>query len=182
MIYQLAIVSETHNMFEPNQLLKKAQNSIFYRWLLNQSLSWTIPFNRPHGFKVMEIGDRQIKTWLPYKKRNMNHIKGIHACALATISEFTTGLLLIHLLGAKNYRLILKQLEMEYHYQGKMTATATFAIDQVWLDEQVYHPLAQNTSVIVVCAIQVHDVNGNHLSTGQVHWQLKAWDHVKTKM
>lgn len=140
-----------------------------------------IPFNKPHGFKITEIGDYHIKLLLPYKRRNLNHIKGLHACALATLSEFATGLLLISKLGFNTYRIIMQRLEMDYHYQGKMNATAHFAISESWLNDQIYHPLKTAESINVICEIKIFDAQNNHLTTGKVHWQIKEWKRVKTK-
>lgn len=140
-----------------------------------------IPFNKPHGFNIDEIGDHHIKTRLPYRRKNLNHIRGLHACALATLSEYTTGLLLISKLGFNKYRIILQRLEMDYHYQGKMDATGAFSITKEWLDQQIYVPLQSQDSVGIICEIKIHDVKGNHLTTGKVHWQIKEWKRVKTK-
>lgn len=164
-----------------DKILMKARTSGFYRWLLNRALDQMIPFNKPHGFEVMEIGDHLLKTRLPYRKKNLNHIRGLHACALATISEFTTGFLLVSKLDAKKFRLIMQRLEMEYHYQGKMDAIATFAISESWLESNIFQPLKTNDAVVVNCQVKIHDVKGNHLSTGNVFWQIKDWNKVKTK-
>ena len=164
------------------KIVEKAKSSSFYLWLLNSGLNRMIPFNKPHGFKVVEITDTSIKTKLPYKRGNFNHIKGLHACALATLSEFSTGFLMISRLDPKKYRIILKTLEMEYHYQGKMDGFGTFEIDDQWLDEKIYNPLKENESTVVICEIKIHDTEGNHLTTGKVHWQVKSWDKVKTKL
>lgn len=169
-------------MFEPAKIIEKAKKSPFYRSLLNFSLNRMIPFNKPHGFLVAEIGDYHLKTKIPYKTRNFNHIRGLHACALATLSEFTTGFLLVTKLDAKKYRLIMQKLEMNYHYQGKMDAFAEFKISEDWLSEKIYETLKTAEAVVVVCEVKIHDVNGNHLTTGLVHWQIKEWNKVKTKV
>lgn len=169
-------------MFEPAKILEKAKNSSFYRAVLNLSLDRMIPFNKPHGFKVVEIGDHSLKTYIPYKRRNWNHIRGLHACALATLSEFTTGFLLVTKLDSKKYRLIMQKLEMNYHYQGKMDAYATFSISEKWLEDQVITPLREQDAVVVVCEVKIHDIKGNLLTTGNVHWQIKDWTKVKTKL
>jgi acyl-coenzyme A thioesterase PaaI-like protein len=168
-------------MIDPNTLLEKAKTSDFYRWLLNLSLNRMIPFNKPHGFKIWEVEDYRIKTLLPYKRKNFNHIRGLHACALATISEFTTGFLLVTKLNARKYRLIMKKLEMEYHFQGKMDAYAEFSISNEWLQTNIYEPLKTQEAVVVICTIKIHDIQGNHLTTGNVHWQIKDWEKVRTK-
>ncbi|GAB1446624.1 MAG: DUF4442 domain-containing protein [Cyclobacteriaceae bacterium] len=169
-------------MFDTAKILEKAKKSSFYRRLLNFSLDRMIPFNKPHGFHVMEIGDYYLKTGIPYRKSNFNHIRGLHACALATISEFTTGFLLITKLDAKKYRLIMQKLEMNYHYQGKMDAYAEFSISEEWLNNEIYYPLDSAEAVVVICEVKIHDKDGNHLTTGLVHWQIKNWDKVKTKV
>lgn len=165
-----------------NTILRKAQHSSFYLRLLNMGLSRMIPFNKPHGFKVIEIKDDVLKTLLPYRKSNFNHIKGIHACALATVSEFTTGFLMVSRIDPKKYRIIMKTMEMDYHYQGKMDAIAVFTISENWLEEKIYKPLKDTESIVVICEIKIHDKKGNHLSTGKIHWQVKSWDKVKTKV
>lgn len=165
-----------------NDIVKKAEHSSFYLWLLNAGLNRMIPFNKPHGFKIVEISEGHVKTYVPYKRRNFNHIKGIHACAMATLSEFTTGLVMINKLNAKKYRIIMQKLEMEYHYQAKMAATATFSIDDNWVKREIEEPLASNDSVVINCEVKLHDVKGNHLSTGNIYWQIKPWDKVKTKL
>lgn len=169
-------------MFDSAKIVEKAKKSSFYRGLLNFLLNRMIPFNKPHGFHVVEIGDYQLKTCIPYRKSNFNHIKGLHACALATISEFTTGFLLITQLDAKKYRLIMRKLEMNYHYQGKMDAYAEFKISEDWLSKEIYLPLKSQDAVVVVCEVKITDKNGNHLTTGFVHWQIKDWIKVKTKV
>lgn len=168
-------------MFDTQQILQKAKTSSFYRKMLNWSLDRMIPFNKPHGFKVEEFDDYRLKTKIPYKKKNFNHIKGLHACALATLSEFTTGFLLLNRLDGKKYRLIMQRLEMDYHYQGKMNAYAEFSITEEWLNEHIYQPLQNQDAVLVICEIKIHDEKGNHLTTGKVFWQIKDWQKVKTK-
>ncbi len=168
-------------MFEAAKILQKAKHSSFYLMVLNWSLNRMIPFNKPHGFKIVEIGDYRLKTLMPYRKSNFNHIRGLHACGLATISEFTTGFLLLSSLDMKKYRIIMQRMEMNYHYQGKMDATAEFVISEEWLNSNVVRPLQTQESVVVPCEVKIHDTKGNHLTTGTIFWQFKDWSKVKTK-
>jgi hypothetical protein len=169
-------------MFDPNSIIEKAKHSGFYLKLLNWGLNRMIPFNKPHNFTIVEIGDFKLKTKIPYKRSNFNHIRGLHACALATISEFTTGFLLISKLDAKKYRLIMQRLEMDYHYQGKQDAFAEFTISNEWLEQSIYNPLKTQDAIVIVCEVKIHDAAGNHLTTGKVFWQVKDWTKVKTKI
>ena len=88
---------------KPDQLIDKAQNSSFYLRVLNWSLWRIIPFNKPHGIKIQKIESDGIVTTLPYKRKNLNHIKGLHACGMATLAEFTTGLMLLKKLDTSKY-------------------------------------------------------------------------------
>ena len=169
-------------MIDPAKIIEKAKRSSFYLRLLNWSLDRMVPFNKPHGFRVVHIGDYDITTLIPYRRRNLNHIRGLHACALATLSEFTTGFLLISRLDGKKFRLIMQRLEMDYHYQGKLNATAEFVTTEEWFNNNIYLPLETNDAIVVPCEVQIRDEQGNHLTTGKVFWQIKNWSKVRTKV
>jgi len=164
------------------KLLNRARTSPFFMKVLNYLLNRKIPFNKPHGFRILEIGDDHLATFLPYKRANFNHIKGMHACALATLSEFTTGLSLLRRLDARKFRIILKSLRMEYYYQGKSGVTATYTIDDAWLDDRIFKPLKEEDAVTVMMEVESHDIKNNHICTGFVEWQVKDWKKVRTKL
>jgi len=164
------------------KILKKAASSPVYMKILNFGLNHSIPFNKPHGIKVLEIDDHCIKTYIPYKKRNFNHIKGVHACALATLSEFTTGLMLISRLDSKKYRIIMKALYMDYHYQAKKNVFAKFNLSDEWLEQNVYEPLVTNDAVLVKCTVETRDEDEKLLAIGNIHWHIKPWEKVRTKI
>ncbi|MBK9479920.1 MAG: DUF4442 domain-containing protein [Bacteroidetes bacterium] len=165
-----------------NDLLEKASTSSFSLWLLNFVLLRNIPFNKPHRLKIKSISKNKVLIHYPYIKNNLNHLKGLHACGLATVSEYSTGLLLLNHLDPDKYRLIMKSLHMEYHYQGKTGATASFELDTDWIKKQVVDPLLSSDAVFVDCEVKVSDDNGNHLSTCSTKWQIKKWDKVKVKI
>lgn len=162
--------------------IERAKHSTFHRWILNLGLHRMIPFNKPHGFRVTEIGTYHVKMVIPYKRKNLNHIRGLHACALATISEYATGFMLLYTLGFDTYRIIMQRLEMDYHYQGKTDAIAEFSLSPDWIKDEVIDPLKNQESVVVTCEIKIHDTSGKHLTTGHIYWQIKKWANVRTKV
>lgn len=166
----------------PAHLVEKAKTSAFYLWVLNWSLDRMIPFNRPHGFRIVEIGDLHVRTKLPYRTKNLNHLKGLHACALATITEITGGFIFVTQLDPHRYRIILKKLEVDYLYQGKTDAFGEFRITQNWMNEQVIEPLQTVEAVEVVSEVNLFDAAGNQLTAGRATWQIKDWQKVKTKL
>ena len=122
-----------------------------------------------------------MRTRLPYKTKNLNHLKGLHACALATLTEITGGFIFVTQLDPRKYRIILKKLEVDYLYQGKTDAFGEFRITDTWMNEKVITPLRSAESVEVASEVTIKDVHGNDLTRGRATWQIKGWDRVKTK-
>lgn len=166
---------------DPITLINKAQHSEFYKRLLNLLLWRMIPFNKPHGLRVKTIDAGGAEIHLPYRKPNFNHIKGLHACALATLAEYTTGFSLLRNLGMQDYRIIMKKLQMEYFYQGKSTAIAKYSVDDQWINKNILDGISTEGFAIINCEIHINDSEGNHLATGNIHWHIKRWEDVKTK-
>ena len=165
-----------------DKLIENAKTSKWGLLKLNFLLQRFIPFNRPHGLKVTTISDNKSVVKIPYWRINQNHLKGIHACCLATAAEYCSGFLLLHKLGMKNYRLIMESMEISYKYQGKTEAFASFTIDEEDFQKNVLIPLKSKGVVYKKCIIQVNDKNGNLLCEATTNWQIKTWNKVKTKV
>ena len=168
-------------MKDLNKLLEKARHSALYLWILNNVLWRMIPFNHPHKFKIVGIGENNLKIELPYRKVNFNHIKGIHACALATLCEYVSGLSLLRKLPAEKYRIILKSIHMTYHFQGKMDVSAEFGVSNDALMD-IAQSLQETDAIFRELPVEVFDKNNNHICTGLINWQIKSWDKVKLKV
>jgi len=163
-----------------NQLIEKASVSKFGMWKLNFLLHRYIPFNRPHLLKIISINKNKVEVKLPYQNSNLNHLKGLHACAMATAAEYASGLLLLYKLGIKDYRIIMDSIRVNYLYQGKMDAIATFEIGEEEFEESLIKPL-ETDAVLKECKIEVKDVEENLLCEVFTNWQIKSWKEVKTK-
>ncbi|MEO9532093.1 MAG: DUF4442 domain-containing protein [Crocinitomicaceae bacterium] len=162
--------------------IANAKASNFGLWKLNFGLGMMIPFNKPHKIKIKTIEDDKVTTIIPYKRKNFNHIKGVHACGMATAAEFASGFLLLTKLGAKKYRLIMQSLRMEYVYQAKTDIIAEFSVDDLWIEEKIKTPLKSEDAVLIECEIKLFDTDKNHVATGYTNWQIKDWQKVKTKL
>lgn len=159
----------------------KAESNTFWKWLLNRVLWKKVPFNKPHGFWVETLTSEEVIIKIPHKKVNHNHLGGIHACAMATASEYASGLLLLHALDMKMYRLIMQSISIEYHYQGKIEALTRFSFSRDSMEEKVIGPLKKQEKVFLPCVVETYDKQQNKLCTATVNWQLKKWSAVKTK-
>ena len=159
------------------RLFQKAQGSGVWLWVLNTALRFLIPFNAPHGIRITSLSADAITVALPFKRANHNHVGGLHACALATASEFATGALLLQQLGSR-YRLLMKSLHMEYFYQGRTDAGVQFHTAPDWVERDIITPLLSSDSVLIAVEARAVDAAGNHLSTAKVTWHIKRWDRV----
>jgi acyl-coenzyme A thioesterase PaaI-like protein len=161
-------------------LLDKSRDSKLNRSLLYFALNRAIPFNRPHGIKIIEVNDLGIKAKIPYWKINQNHLKGLHACALATLSEFTSGMTLTHRVRSGEFRLIMKELNMVYHYQGKTAVIAACELSNETIQKEISDPLKTQDATYLTMMVETYDEQRNHISTGKIVWQIKKWDKVKS--
>jgi acyl-coenzyme A thioesterase PaaI-like protein len=165
-----------------SSLLANARTSAFSRWWANFLFPWIVPFNRPHGFKVVPLKEGGMSVEVPYWRINHNHIKGIHACALATAAEMCSGLSVLERLDPKKYRMIMRELRMQYHYQAKLRTIASSSPSAEDIEEQVVRPLLNADSADYSSTVVLTDTAGNHIATGTVTWQVKPWSKVKTKL
>jgi acyl-coenzyme A thioesterase PaaI-like protein len=160
-------------------LLRRARHSGLARRWLNAVLPWMIPFNRPHGFAVRPMPDGGMRVTVPHWRINRNHIRGIHACALATAAEMCSGLAVLERIDPKRYRLIMRELRMQYGFQAKQDVDAECPSLEAQLDEAVER-LRLADAAECTAIVQLRDRSGNAVATGTITWQLKPWDKVRT--
>lgn len=158
---------------------RKARDSAFFRWLFNRVLWRTVPFNHPHKLRVTGFEEAAVTIEAPYKKANRNHVKGIHACLLATLCEYAVGLSLMLRIDPKQYRLLLKSIRMSYHYQARSKVHIHWGISEAEI-RTILEALKSEASISKTFIAKVFDESGNHICTGEIEWQLKAWNKVAT--
>ena len=73
----------------------------------------------------------------------------------------------------------MQRLEMDYHYQGKTNAFAEFSMTNDSIERTIKTPLETQESVVIKCEVKVNDAQGRHLTTGNVHWQIKKMGECK---
>jgi len=160
-------------------IFQRAKHSKFFLRILNIVLGYAIPFNKPHRIKITAVHDDGVSVRLPFRRKNLNHLKGIHACALATMAEYTSGISLLSLIGT-NFRLIMKNISVTYHYQAKMDVITTQKLERQLIEEKITTPLLSADAVLFENTIEVYDLMTNHICTAVVQWQIKKWEKVKT--
>ena len=164
------------------KLTARAKNSAGWLRLLNLLLGRIIPFNRPHGFVIEELRDDYLRTTAPYRRSNHNHLRGIHACAIATIAEFSGGYLLLSRLDPKQYRLIMSRIEVDYVYQAKERIVSESDLPEERLQQEIVEPLRSQEAITILMESRISDILGNRIATAVTAWQVKRWDRVRTKV
>ncbi|CAN5493839.1 hypothetical protein BH11BAC2_BH11BAC2_24960 [soil metagenome] len=139
------------------------------------------PFNGPHQFAVSKIEPKTLELTIPYIRKNKNHLNGIHACALATACEYISGLSLTRHLSIDEYRIILKDIQMTYHYQAKMEATIRYSLPDEEI-ENLKKVLSTEDATFRWYTVEIYDRNQHHICTGKIHWQIKPWSKTKVKL
>lgn len=161
-------------------LLSKASDSRINRWIISRILNRIIPFNRTHGISISGTGERSVEITLPYIRNNKNHLNGMHACALGTACEFAAGLSLARFFPQDRFRIIMKELSMQYHRQAKGPVVVKFSLPQNIVDE-TEKELSVSESAMITLISEANDMNGTHICTGTTLWQLKYWEKTKIK-
>lgn len=163
------------------RLIQQSATSKKHLWLLNRVMNHSVKFNKPHGFQVTRITSEYVQTFAPYHKKNFNHVRGIHACAIATAGELAAGLLLMYHFSPTDYRVILSNLQIDYHYQAKknVTATASIKIDE---KNKIVDALGKNGKTIQTVMTEVQDDDQNNIATVKSTWQIKPWENVQTRV
>jgi acyl-coenzyme A thioesterase PaaI-like protein len=156
------------------KILPKAYESKFWLWVLNKGLGRVVPFNAPHRFKIIHIDKNNISVCIPFIRKNLNHLNGIHACALATASEYACGFLLISRLSISKYRIIMRNLSIDFVKQGREELYVKFSLSDERINE-IKKKLESSAQCLELLEVEVRDGKGNLISVAKLEWQLKDW-------
>jgi acyl-coenzyme A thioesterase PaaI-like protein len=162
-----------------SRAIRRAETSGAYLWILNKLLLYVIPFNRPHGLKVLRISRTDVDVSLPFRVQNRNHVGGLHACALATCAEYAAGLVLLSNFPPDKNRLLLKRLDITFEIQARTGVTAQCTIDPACLN-LLKENLTESGSTPISLPVEVRDNENKVVCRLQVDWQIKRWDLVRS--
>jgi hypothetical protein len=157
------------------RLLEKLLNSK-QNFLINRLIPHLVPFNYGHHISIKSRSYNEVTSHLPKIKRNLNHIKTIHACAIATLGEFSAGILLLHHFPLSENRIIMKKLTAEYHMQAKTNLESIARLP----DLKTYQSeLLNNHVTFIPMEVHVYNIKKELVATITTIWQIKSWDKVK---
>lgn len=104
-------------IFKAWHLLKKTS---FGRWLFSFLLGLFVPYSGTISASVIEIEKGSSTLELRERRKIRNHLKSIHAIALANVAELASGLAMLSALPA-NCRGIVRSINIEYSKKARGT-------------------------------------------------------------
>lgn len=134
-----------------------------------------IPFNKPHGISFISLTNNSSCMKMENKRMNHNHLGGIHACAIATIGEFTAGILLSKNFQMSKYRVIMKTIHVDYHKQARTNILSKSEISTKEI-HNLLKGISLNSKAEVDLKTEIYDANKLLVATVCTTWQLKDWD------
>ena len=151
-----------------------------YLYLLEQVLNRKISFNAWHRFKFIKMSDEEVIIKAPFIRANKNHLGGIHACAIATIGEYSAGLTLLKNFGISKYRIIMKELNVEYIKQapGAVFATAMFTKK---IKQEILETIAIESASSIELQSNIYNSDEEKIAIVTTKWQIKDWRKVNFK-
>jgi acyl-coenzyme A thioesterase PaaI-like protein len=137
-----------------------------------------IPFNKPHGISFISLSEYESEMVMKKKRSNLNHLGGIHACAIATVGEFTAGILLCKNFEMTSFRVIMKTIHIEYTSQARKSIRAHARIDAVLIDD-LKKRIVLDGQAEVDLKTYVEDIDGKKIAVVTTEWQLKDWKKIR---
>jgi hypothetical protein len=137
-----------------------------------------IPFNKPHGISFKKLTSYESLMLMKNKRINHNHLGGIHACAIATLGEFSAGILLCKNFEMSSFRVIMKEINVTYSSQGRKDILSSAEIDSV-LVEDLKKRIVLDSQADVELISNITDITGKEIAIVKTTWQLKSWKEVR---
>ncbi|APR71351.1 DUF4442 domain-containing protein [Acinetobacter haemolyticus] len=134
--------------------------------LWSKAFGRVVPMVGTANIRYLEVDKDHVTVRIENQRNMQNHIKGVHAAAMALLAETATGFLTgLHV--PDNRILLIKSLHVDYLKvaQGGLVATATLSADQ-----QKF--IADNEKGELLIPVTVIDDSGNEPIQCQMLW---AW-------
>lgn len=139
-----------------------------------------IPFNKPHGINFLKLSENESRMKMKNKRLNHNHLGGIHACAIATLGEFTAGILLCKNFQMTKYRVIMKDIYVEFKKQARSSIESESNLTEKEI-ESILKQIALEDKASIELKTIIKDINNEEVAVVTTNWQMKDWSKTQLK-
>lgn len=131
------------------------------RWLFSRLLGFMVPYTGSIRATVEHFEPGHARVRLRDRRRVRNHLRSVHAIALANVGEVTTGLALIGSVGS-DVRAILTGLDVRYTKKARGPLVAESECQVPHVTESIDLPVEAT----------VRDASSDVVATVTAHWRL----------
>lgn len=131
------------------------------RWLFSALLGRMVPYSGSIGARVETLEPGHVVVTLRERRAVRNHLRSVHAIAIANLGELATGLALLGAMGT-DVRGILLGIEVRYTKKARGLLTADVRCEIPAVAESIDH----------VVDADIHDEGGDTVATIRAHWRL----------
>jgi acyl-coenzyme A thioesterase PaaI-like protein len=131
------------------------------RWLFSRLLGLLVPYTASIGARVERFDPGHVVVSLRDRRRVRNHLRSVHAIALANVGELSTGLAVLGAMGPE-VRGILTAIEVRYRKKARGPLRSEARCEVPAVEEPVEH----------VVEASISDEAGDVVATVEARWLL----------
>lgn len=132
------------------------------RWLFTRLVFRTVPYSATTGATVLSLAPGRARVRLRDRRRVRNHLRSIHAIALANVGELAAGLAMLTALPP-DVRGIVTRLEIDFVKKARGTVTGDASVAPLDVDGPRDH----------LVRAELTDEEGDTVARTAVTWHLE---------